>query len=228
MARMNGVLRIGLIVALMMSSIVAFAQQNGKVEIKGSVVDKNTGSPLEFATVLLRDTAGKVVQGETTDSKGNYTLMAPVGSWVMEVAFIGYTTDKLDVTITPQRVHNVPDKIEIFPEDKEIDAVVVTGKKPPIERKIDMLVMNVESIISAETSTGLELLKQAPGVSIDNEGNITLKGESVQIWIDGRPSHLSGQELVALLESTEGANIDKIEIINNPSSKYDAAGGGGI
>lgn len=208
----------------------AFSQNsNGKQVLQGVVTDQSTNKPLEFATVLLRDSiSGKVVQGGTTDEKGSFALQAPQGHYTLELAFVGYTTAKHSVTITESGVKGLPESLSLAQQDKEIEAVTVTAKRPLIERKIDMLVMNVESLIMAESSTGLELLKQAPGVSVDNDGNITLNGKGVEVWIDGRPTHISGQELVMLLEGTEGVNVDKIEIIANPSSKYDASGSGGI
>ncbi|MDR1225628.1 MAG: TonB-dependent receptor [Prevotellaceae bacterium] len=211
-------------------SSALFAQStNGKTKIQGVVLDESSGNPLEFATVLLRDTSGRPLQGETTNERGAFSLSAPSGELVFEASFVGYQAVQHKISVQEGRVVGMPDKIRLAPDSREMDAVVVSGaRKPPIERKVDMLVMNVESIISAESSNALQLLKKAPGVSVDNDGNVTLNGQGVEIWIDGRPSQLSGEELAALLESTDGGNIDKIEIINSPSSKYDAAGSGGI
>ncbi|MGL4364739.1 MAG: TonB-dependent receptor domain-containing protein [Bacteroidales bacterium] len=208
-------------------SIVAFSQ-NYTQTIKGLVVDE-FAKPSEFATVLLRDTAGsKLIQGSTTDESGRFKLSAKQGVYLLEIAFVGYNIAKYNLQVLATGVIGLPDTIKLTSQDNQLDAVTVVGKRPLIDRKIDMLVMNIESMAAAETYTGLELLRRAPGVSIDDDGNITLNGSNVQVWIDGRPSNLSGQELVALLEGTEGSNIDKIEIISSPSSKYDAAGSGGI
>ncbi|MDR2937968.1 MAG: TonB-dependent receptor family protein [Prevotellaceae bacterium] len=226
-------LRISLLFVLLTAiGLSAFSQENNnksKQTLQGVVTDQSAGTALEFATVTLRDSAtGKVLQGSTTDQNGGFSLQAPQGNYILELAFVGYTTAKHSIAVSSSGVKGMPAKLMLAQQDKEIDAVTVTARRPLIERKIDMLVMNVETMIMAETSTGLELLKQAPGVSVDNDGNITLNGKGVAVWIDGRPTNISGQELVMLLEGTEGSNVDKIEIIANHSSKYDAAGSGGI
>ena len=204
-----------------------YAQQ---ATVSGVVLDESTGKPLEFATVLLRDTAGHSLRGEITDKQGAFTLNTPSGELIFEASLMGYQAVQHKITVHDGRVSGMPEKIQLMPESREMAAVVVsaTVRKPLIERKVDMLVMNVESMIAAESSNALELLKKAPGVSVDRDGNIKLNGQSVEIWLDGRPSQLGGDELVALLESTDGGSIDKVEIISHPSSKYDAAGSGGI
>lgn len=88
--------------------------------------------------------------------------------------------------------------------------------------------MNVAEAVSTQGSTALDILRKAPGISIDPSGNVLLNGNSVQVWIDNRPSNLSGQDLEALLSGTDGSTIDKIEIIAHPSAKYDAEGSSGI
>ncbi|MGL4956134.1 MAG: TonB-dependent receptor domain-containing protein [Bacteroidales bacterium] len=208
--------------------VIPILAQNPSQSIKAIVIDEHN-KPLEFATVLLRDTTGsKLIQGSNTDEQGQFTISAKRGLYLIEVGFVGYNTAKHRVRVAANAVQGLPDTIKLTSQDNQLDAVTVVGKKQIIERKIDMLVMNIESMAAAETYTGVELLRRAPGVAIDDEGNITLNGNAVQVWIDGRPSNLSGQELVALLEGTEGSTIDKIEIIANPSSRYDAAGSGGI
>ena len=98
-----------------------------------------------------------------------------------------------------------------------------------IERKIDRTVINVDAAISNEGSTALEVLEKSPGVTVDKDGNISLKGkQGVMIMLDGKPSYLTGPELANLLRSMPSNNLDQIEIMTNPSAKYDAAGNSGI
>lgn len=106
--------------------------------------------------------------------------------------------------------------------------VEVLVKKKLVERVGDKIVMNVSESSFAIGNNGEDLLRKAPGVTIDKDGNITVNGKSVEIYIDGRPSYMSGEQLRAMLTGTDGAMIDKLEIITNPSAKYDAAGQGGI
>ena len=109
-----------------------------------------------------------------------------------------------------------------------LEEAVVTARRPVIEQKLDKIVMNIADAVSTEGSNGTDLLRKAPGVTIDFDGNVKLNGSTVAVWLDGRPSNLSGKELEVLLQSTDGTTIDRIEIMAHPSAKYDAAGGGGI
>ncbi len=111
---------------------------------------------------------------------------------------------------------------------ESLNEVVVKSKRPLVEYKMDKIVMNVSASPFALGSNGEDILRKAPGVRIDNEGNITVNGKSVEVYIDGRPSYLSGEQLKGMMQGTAGASIEKIEIITNPSAKYDAAGQGGI
>jgi len=112
---------------------------------------------------------------------------------------------------------------------KELETIVITAKKPLIERKADMLIVNVENSSLAAGNNALEILERSPGITVDKDDNISLNGkQGVMIMIDGKQTHLSTAQLASLLRSTDGNAIQSVEIINNPSSKYDAAGGSGI
>ena len=205
------------------------AASRSTTRVKGSVIDKTASTPLEFSTVSLTDTTGKTIAVNTSDEKGSFSLAdVPAGNYTLKVSFVGYTDVEQPLEITAQQTDIDLGQISIEPDTKQLDAAVVSTKKPTIERQLDKLVVNIANTIAADNHTALELLKKAPGVSIDRDGNVTLNGQGVQVWVDNRPVQLSGADLVALLSSTEGSTIDKIEIIDNPSSKYDAAGSGGI
>ncbi|MGN1247193.1 MAG: TonB-dependent receptor domain-containing protein [Paludibacteraceae bacterium] len=118
--------------------------------------------------------------------------------------------------------------ITLREESEELAEVEVKAKRQLIERQFDKIVLNVSNSPFAAGSNGKDLLKKAPGVQVDKDGNVTVNGKSVEVYIDGRPSYLSGDQLKAMLEGTDGSTIEKIEIISNPSTKYDAAGQGGI
>lgn len=110
----------------------------------------------------------------------------------------------------------------------ELQEIEVRSKRPLLERQIDKLVINVSQSPLAAGNNGSDILKRAPGIMVDKDGNITVNGKGVEVYIDGRPSYLNGQQLKAMLDGTDGNTIDKIEIISNPSAKYDASGTGGI
>jgi hypothetical protein len=118
--------------------------------------------------------------------------------------------------------------IQLTPQSVNIEEVTVKGKPPVIERKLDKLIVNVSQSVFAEGSTALELMTKAPGVTMDASENLKLNGKEVKIYIDGRPSYLSGIDLANLLKNTDSGSIKFFELMANPSSKYDAEGSGGI
>src|SRR5574339_859520 len=108
-------------------------------------------------------------------------------------------------------------------------SVRVTTKKPLIEQKIERTIVNVEAAVTNVGTSALEVLEKSPGVSVDKDGNISLKGkQGVQVYIDGRPSYLSGTDLANYLRNLNSSQLDQIEIMTNPPAKYDAAGNAGI
>ena len=200
-----------------------------KGDLKGKIIDKTTGEALEFVTVTVLDTTQKIVTGTTSNEKGEFSLKnIPAGQYRFVVSSIGYTNVEQSFDITSENAVVSFEKIELTPDATQLEEVVVSARRPTIERQMDKMVMSVANTIIAENSTAEEVLRKAPGVTIDKEGNITLNGQNVEVWVDNRPTQLSGQELIALLSATEGSNIDRIEIIDQPSSKYDAAGTAGI
>lgn len=118
--------------------------------------------------------------------------------------------------------------IELVQDSQMLESAKVTGKRELLEHKFDKIVMNVSELAVAQTGNANDVLRSAPGVTIDKDGNIQLNGQTVSVWIDGRPSNMSGKELQSYLNGSAGTSIEKVEIISNPSSKYDAEGSGGI
>lgn len=216
---------IAAILIVVSASSSLFGAKNNS-EIKGTVLDsKNT--PVAYATVSIHLSDSTIVSGATTSDDGTYVIPnIPFGEYTLRVSFIGYKESSMNIVV------DKPDtKIEpiIIEEDAQMLAsAVVSEKRPVIEQKLDKLIMNVSELVSTQGSNGVDVLRKAPGISVDPDGNIKLNGTVVDVWIDGRPSYLSGKELEALLLSTDGNTIDKIEIMAHPSAKYDAQGAGGI
>ena len=203
----------------------AFAARQTLIPVEGTVTE-TSGTPLGFATVALLAQDSTLIAGTSTDENGRYKLNAPEGEWLLCVSLIGYRDCNLSVTVRAPRTELQPVVLE---EDAQLlESARVTAKAPIMEVKIDKVVMNVAQSAIAQQSNGLDILKKAPGVVIDKDGNISLNGKSVAIWMDGRPSHMDGKALQAFLRGTDGSSIDKIELIEHPSSKYDAEGSGGI
>ncbi len=197
--------------------------------ISGRVANE-AGLPVSLASVLLMNAAdSSLIKTELTDIKGEFRLTPETtGLYFLKVSMLGYETyytDALTVTDKPQTVSD----IMMISTSTELDEVAIRSQKPFIEVHADKLVVNVENSIVNSGSTALEVLSRSPGVTVDNNDNISLKGkQGVNVMINGKRQPLSAQELADMLKSTPSSSIDKIEIISNPSARYDAAGTAGI
>jgi len=188
--------------------------------IKGSVINSR-GEAMPFVTVSVLAKDSTLLTGAITDDNGRYEIPitdnhSPITNYIIQASFVGYQT-----------AYGGPDFV-LHEETEQLAEVEIKAKKPLIERQMDKLVVNVSASPLSAGSNGNDILRRAPGVRIDKDGNITVNGKGVEIYIDGKPSYLSGQQLKAMLDGTDGNTIEKIEIISNPSAKYDASGQGGI
>ena len=188
--------------------------------IKGSVIDTK-GEAMPFVTISVLAPDSTLLTGAITDDEGRYIVTPPdlpsrEEKYIIQASYVGYQT-----------AFGGPDFV-LREETERLTELEVKAKKPLIERQMDKLVVNVSASPLAAGSNGNDILRRSPGVRIDKDGNITVNGKGVEIWIDGKPSYLSGQQLKAMLDGTDGNTIEKIEIISNPSAKYDASGQGGI
>lgn len=198
--------------------------------ITGEVRD-NTGKPAKAATVLLlRAKDSSLAKTEVTDAKGIYTIrMVKPGSYFIRTTVTGMkTANTAKFDLSEGGTVNVP-FLALFPAEKSLEGVTVTTKKPMVEVKADKTILNVEGTINAVGNDGLELLRKSPGVMVDKDDNLSLAGKNgVRVYIDGRPSPLAGADLASYLKSLQSSQIESIEIITNPSAKYEAAGNAGI
>ena len=183
--------------------------------LKGSVIDQS-GHAMPFVTISVLSEDSTLLTGAITNEKGEYSLQVSEKNYIIQASFVGYQT-----------ACGGPDFV-LREETERLKEVEVKAKRPLIERQMDKLVLNVSQSPLSAGSNGNDILKRAPGVRIDKDGNITVNGKSVEVYVDGKPSYLSGDQLKAMLDGTDGNMIEKIEIISNPSAKYDASGSGGI
>ncbi len=200
----------------------------------GKISGKITGAENEMLTgavAELRNTKDSVLaRAAVADAKGEYTLEnVKPGEYFIKTTFLGYlpyTTKPFQFDGTTTKVVS---EIKMEVSSVTLKGAEISGIKPLVEVKSDMTVFNVENSINATGSTAYELLQKAPGVTIDNNDNITLKGRGgVMVQIDGRPARLSDSELADYLKSVQSTDVEAIELISNPSSKYDAEGTAGI
>lgn len=212
-----------LVLAVALSiSVIAFAQN-----ITGTVVDE-AGKPLDKTSVsLLNPKDSSLIKIYVTGADGKYNFTALKNSYIVQVSHVGYNKSTSAVFSNEVDI-NVPSLVQTKLQGK-LDAVVVTAQKPMIEVRADKTVMNVEGTINATGSNAMELLRKAPGVLVDKDDNLTLAGKNgVQIYIDGKPSPIAGADLAAYLKTVQAAQVESIELITNPSAKYEAAGNAGI
>lgn len=199
-------------------------------QVSGSLVDAKN-QPVDYATVsLIKATKDStVVKGTLSTDAGTYKIgqVAP-GTYVIRATSTGFAKTTSQVfTITGSDV--VVPALIMPTVSKALNAVNITGTRPLIEQKIDRTVMNVEGSVLAAGNSALEILERAPGVTIDKDDNISLQGkQGVTVMINDKLTYLSAAQLANLLRSTDGNTIKSIEIITNPSAKYDAAGNSGI
>lgn len=198
---------------------------NGRVKDSG---DKY----LPLVNVLLLKEDSSVVKGSATDDQGkfNFQKVSP-GQYLLRISSVGFQT----INTAPFKIVSGQQEIQIpvitlSSGTAQLNDVTVTGKRPFLEQKIDRTVVNVANSIVASGSTVLEVLEKSPGITIDRQNDqISLRGkEGVLVQIDGKQSYLPMTEVVALLKTMPSDNVDRIEIITNPSAKYDAAGNSGI
>ncbi len=219
--------------ALILTFGLAFTCLTAKsnLTIYGKVIEKENGKPLPYATISIHTKDNSIIGGTITSEDGTFKLINSSLSYEdckVKVSFIGFRDTLVPVPGLGDDINMDLGIIALSADAVTLASAVVTARVPVIEHKLDKIIMNVAEAVSTQGSNALDILKKAPGVSVDPSGNILLNGSSVQVWIDGRPSNISGADLEALLSSTDGSTIDKIEIIAHPSSKYDAAGSGGI
>jgi len=204
------------------------SSQNGS--ITGKIFDEDN-QPLSFANVILYNSADSIfTKAEYTAENGSFNMSnIEPSTYFIKITYVGisdYEIDNFELT-SDQNIDL--GKINMISPGTEIEEVTVVAKRPLLELLPDKIVFNVQGSINANGNDGLELLRKAPGVIVDNNDNITLLGRSgVKIYIDGKPSPLRGNDLASYLRSLESSQIDNIEIITNPSSKYEAEGNGGI
>ncbi|MCX2477127.1 outer membrane beta-barrel family protein [Pedobacter sp. MC2016-05] len=215
------------LMACLMVCGVSFAQNFNK--ITGKIVDEKEAA-LPFAIIRVMNFADtSVVKSVSSNQDGDYEItLLKSGSYLLSVSIVGYKSLKTDRILLTADLKMPNIKLEGL--TKQLKEVSISGKKPFIEHQIDKTVLNVENSITSTGGTALDVLEKAPGVQIDRQSEqIKLNNKSgVLIMIDGKTNFLSGADVTALLSNMSAEQISTIELITNPSSKYDAAGNAGI
>jgi iron complex outermembrane recepter protein len=208
------------------------AQTNTAGKVTGSIKDGGQQKIIDAASVsLLKAKDSSLVKVALTDAAGNFSIEnVKDGEYLVLATSVGHSKTYSNVfTISPTALNVNVGVLQLVLQDKNLTGVTVVAKKPFIERKADRTIVNVDASISNTGSTALEVLEKAPGVTVDKDGNVSLKGkQGVMIMVDGKQTYLSGPELTNMLRNMSSNQLDQIEIMTNPSAKYDASGRSGI
>ncbi len=231
-----------LIAAILLISTFAAAQSNYRRKtneqtivapvVKGKIIDSSTGKPVEFANVsLYMSKDSSIVNGAVTNAAGYFEInnIKP-GNYYVKATFIGYKTNTIN-KVNIRSANSILDlgMVKIEPSSIKMGAVVVKAEKDMIVTNLDKEVINVEKDLSSAGGSALEVMQNIPSVTVDIDGNISLRGNSnVTILIDGKPSGLAGLNSSDVLTSIPASSIKSIELVTNPSAKYDPDGTAGI
>ncbi|MCB0730285.1 MAG: TonB-dependent receptor [Ignavibacteriae bacterium] len=212
--------------------LIALLQINGQGKFNNSitakVIDETTNVPLEFANVvLLNNSDSSQVAGTVTNSEGFFTLTSlKPGNYILKISFIGYDAiSKNNISVKSESKLDLGE-IKLFPKSFSTDDVIVSEDRAPISYEIDKKVINVSEQITALSGSAVDVLENVPSVTVDIEGNVSLRGSgSFRVLVDGRPTIMESNEI---LQQMPASSIENIEIITNPSAKYDPEGTAGI
>ncbi len=206
----------------------AMAQQ--KASVKGNVTD-NSNKALAAATVsLLQATDSSLVKAAISDGGGKFDIpVSKTGNYLLAYSLVGFEKNYSPVFSVSEGQTVTAKTVTLSPVVSKLQGVTITSKKPMIEVRADKTVFNVEASINATGSNALELLQKSPGIQVDNNENISMKGKTgVRVYVDGKMMQLDTKDLAAYLKSINSNDIEAIEMISNPSAKYDASGNAGI
>ncbi len=198
--------------------------------ITAIIIDSLTKKPVDYATIsLVKVKDNKTVNGGVTDDKGKVVLqnIAP-DEYKLTVGFIGYKTKVVVVKTTPERPDNNIGTLVLSPTSNTLNEVTVEGKKAIVENKIDRLVYNAESDATNAGGDATDVMRKVPMLSVDINGNVQLRGSAVRVLINGKPSGTMSNSVADALKMLPADQIKSVEVITNPSAKYDAEGSSGI
>lgn len=205
--------------------VPAFALQT----IRGRIVDGKTSQPLDFVNVaLLKDADATPTTGVISDEKGHFELpRVPNGKYTLRISFVGYNTIELPLKVSDKELDMGMIKLE--EDSKRLSEVEVVGQGTQMRFEIDKKVFSVDQNIASAGGSATEVLQNIPSVDVDNEGNVSLRNNSnVEVWINGKPSGLTVENRAQILQQMPAESIESIEIMTNPSAKFNPEGTSGI
>ncbi|CAM1346020.1 TonB-dependent receptor domain-containing protein [Tenacibaculum crassostreae] len=205
--------------------LLSITKLTAQITITGKVLEQNSKLPLEFATVILTNPeTNQIIAGESTNENGQYIIKTKKGTYNIKVEFIGFKTKTIN-NFTINNSQTIP-TFSLEEDAEKLEEIEITAEKSTTEYKLDKRVFNVGKDLISKGGSVTDVLNNVPSVNVDIEGGISLRGNpNVRILINGRPSVLTANNG---LESIPSETIEKVEVITNPSAKYDAEGTAGI
>ena len=221
-----------LTLSLSAAALETLAQSGGTAQINAKVVDASNNEAVPFATaVVLNSQTKATVRAGQTDMQGNLSIKnLPAGSYTFKISYVGFQTMVREgIALANNQVYNLGTIKMKASKGTELNEVVIQGERAAMQLGIDKKVFSVDKSLVSEGGTATDLLANVPSVQTDMDGNVSLRGSSgVRVLIDGKPSLIGGGDVSVILQSIPASSIETVEVITNPSSKYDAEGQSGI
>ncbi|GAB2854900.1 TonB-dependent receptor domain-containing protein [Hymenobacter ruber] len=198
--------------------------------VSGTVTDATTGKPVSYATVAVLDAAGNPVNGGVAGDDGKFVLAGiPAGTYTVQISFLGYKNEDRAGVVVPAGGVISLGTVALATSAQKLGEVVVTGQKAIIEERVDRTVYNAENDQTARGGDATDVLKRVPLLSVDLDGNVSLRGSSnIKVLINNKPSTIAANSIADALKQIPADQIKTVEVITSPSAKYDAEGSGGI
>ncbi len=217
-----------LITVIIFANFKIYAQLNATVS--GQIKDKKTNEYIPYASVAILSENDKLVNGSITNNEGHFTIKGlEAGKYKITVSYLGYYAYQSNILIGKLNQYYDLGKIELERSTTQLEEVTITGERGEIAVGLDKKSYDMSNTIAQSGGSVMDVMKAMPGISFDQEGKVILRGSNkVVVLIDSKQSSLTGYGNQKGLDNIPAANIERIEIINNPSAKYDASGMAGI
>lgn len=216
---------------LMLFAIHLTGRANPDPEILGTVtgivMDKEFREPIPYATISVKDSTGQIIEGTVSAVDGSFSLeKLPEGNYIFQIQFMGYKTFSQEVAVSEKKTTFDLGQIFLEAEVAQLDDVEIVAERSTIEQRIDRKIINVGKDLTTMGATAADIMNNIPSVSVDQDGNIALRGNTnVRVLLDGKPTNMDAATLLKTIPST---SIKKVELITNPSAKYNPEGMSGI
>lgn len=212
---------------LIIVTMAAYSQGS----VKGRIIDKKSNMGLEFINIAIRKAgAEKIFKGAISDMEGNFIIKdLPNGDYSLTASFLGYKDLVKTFTVSDKKADYNFIALYLAEDTKALDEVVVTAQRSEMKLEVDRKTFNVDQQIANVGGVASDVLENIPSVEVDNDGNVSLRGNSsVEVWINGKASGMTSDNRAEILQQLPAESIEKVEVIDNPSSKFSAEGSAGI